>query len=69
MTLSISNVGKACAVAVITGGLALAAVVTTPSVARAESWCATVGTSQECFPTLQACKEAHPRLDCLRGPN
>jgi hypothetical protein len=68
MGLSTSKVATTCAIAVITGGLALAAVVATHGVARAESWCATVGTSQECFPTMAACKLAHPSLDCTRGP-
>lgn len=68
MQLSMSNAGRMCVLAVITGGLALAAVVATHGVARAESWCATVGGSPQCYPTLAACKQAHPSLDCTRGP-
>ena len=68
MALSISKASRACVTALVMGGLALAAVVATHGVARAESWCATVGTSQECFPTMAACKLAHPSLDCTRGP-
>jgi hypothetical protein len=66
MRLSLSNVGKAFAVAVITGGLALAAVVVTHRDANAKQYCATVGTSPECYPTLKQCRKNH-RV-CTRGP-
>ena len=68
MGLSISKASRACVIAVIPGGLSLAAVFFTHSVARAESWCVTVDGSNECYPTLVACKQAHPDRDCLRGP-
>jgi hypothetical protein len=68
MSLSRSKAIRACVIAVITGGLSLAAVIAIHNVARAESWCTTVGGSQECFPTMAACKAAHPTLDCTRGP-
>ncbi len=68
MGLSISKASRACVIVVITGGLSLAAVFFTHSVAQAESWCVTVDGSDECFPTFAACKQAHPNGDCVRGP-
>jgi hypothetical protein len=68
MKLSTSNAARTCVFAVVAVGLALAAVSFTPKVARAESYCVPVGTSNECFPTLEACKKAHPDGVCTRGP-
>jgi hypothetical protein len=63
-----AKAARMCVFAVVTVGLSLAAVLSTYNVARAESWCVTVGQSQECFPTMAACKAAHPTRDCVRGP-
>ena len=67
MGLSMSKVGGACLIAVVTGGLALAAVVVTHRDANAKQYCATVGTAPECYPTLKQCRKNH-RV-CFRGPN
>jgi hypothetical protein len=66
MGLSTSKVAGTCAIAVITGGLALAALVVTPRDANAKQYCATVGTAPECYPTLKQCRKNH-RV-CTRGP-
>jgi hypothetical protein len=67
MGLGISKVAGTCAIAAITGGLALAAVVVTHRDANAAgTWCAYIDQSVQCeWNTKRECRRSNPRKTCF----
>jgi Protein of unknown function (DUF3551) len=68
MRLSMSRANRPCVIAVVTGGLSLAAVLFTQSEANADKWCGRVGlNSRNCgYHTYQQCHASS--RSCYQNP-